>query len=94
MFKADLLTFWFSLFGLFLVEVPKGQAFTLEVLWATEVLVWEGSSFFPSRCALFFSSLEPRGLLVTSGVGSAGAEFVGGSTISGPQLLWICLDTF
>ena len=23
LFKADLLTFWFSLFGLFLVEVPK-----------------------------------------------------------------------
>ena len=25
LFKADLLTFWFSLFGLFSVEVPKGD---------------------------------------------------------------------
>ena len=39
MFKADLLTFWFSLFGLFLVEVPKGDHLLFAgPNWASELL--------------------------------------------------------
>ena len=34
LFKADLLTFWFSPFGLFLVGGPKRLTFYFQVLWA------------------------------------------------------------
>ena len=36
LFKTDLWTFWFSLVGLLLVEVPKVNLY-FQVLWASEV---------------------------------------------------------
>ena len=41
LFKAGLLIFWFSLVGLYLVEVPKGSPFINRsfAIWATETMV-------------------------------------------------------